>query len=112
MRDDRVARWLEDLADGKGAPQPSRAAIQRWLDARGREALLCAVNLHGWFAIANDEALACRCGQEPYLDGEPCPVCFAREMYELNAAALRPRGRKRSCKKSVGRKPKVGSAES
>lgn len=28
-------------------------------------------------AIAKDEALPCRCGEEPYTDGEECPTCTA-----------------------------------
>lgn len=112
MSDDQVACWLEALADGQSAQQPSRAAIQRWLDARGKESLLGVVNLQGWRAIVEDPELACRCGEDPYLDGEPCPVCFAIEMYEMNAAALRPKGRKKPCRKSGGRNSRAGSAES
>jgi len=28
-------------------------------------------------AIARDPLYECRCGEEPYTDGEPCPKCFA-----------------------------------
>lgn len=33
-------------------------------------------------AIAHDDALECRCGHDPYTDGEPCPKCFAIRMYD------------------------------
>ncbi len=27
--------------------------------------------------VKNEKRLPCYCGQEPYNDGDPCPVCFA-----------------------------------
>ena len=27
-------------------------------------------------AVANDKLYECRCGDEPYTDGEMCPACF------------------------------------
>jgi hypothetical protein len=33
-------------------------------------------------AIAGDEHLECRCGSEPYTDGELCPRCFAVDLLQ------------------------------
>ncbi len=37
-------------------------------------------------AIADDQALSCRCGEPPYIDGEQCPRCTA--MYATDASGL------------------------
>lgn len=34
-------------------------------------------------AIGKDEALPCRCGTDPYTDGEECPKCTALSVLKI-----------------------------
>lgn len=38
-------------------------------------------------AIGRDDALVCRCGHEPYTDGEECPACTALAALEIKIDA-------------------------
>lgn len=38
--------------------------------------------------IGDDDTLECRCGHDPYTDGELCPRCYAWEMADMLAADL------------------------
>ena len=114
MKEDRVALWLESIAEDETLPpQPTRAAIRRWLDQRARERILAIAGMNGWYCIAADEDLACGCGSEPYTDGELCPKCWAVTMFEIHVNVLDPSKKKRKvvlepCRKS---EPKVKAAD-
>lgn len=113
MKDDCVALWLEAIAHDEPMPeQPSRQAIGRWLDARAAEQLLAITGMAGWLAIAADEDLECRCGTESYTDCEPCPRCWAVEMFEMHRQVLTPERKSPLCKKSEPRSEAADSVES
>jgi hypothetical protein len=42
-------------------------------------------------AIGRDPALPCRCGEDPYTDGDPCPKCFAAWQAEQHRASRNSR---------------------
>ena len=52
---------------------------------------LYLANLAAWRAIAEDEALPCKCGEPPYTDGNLCPKCWAAFwVKKLEAMISRP----------------------
>ena len=83
MSDDKTQAAIEYVRQD-GWPEPPAEVMYR-LAAHGRRLAneverlraLESLNRMAWRAIANDPALKCRCGVEPYTDGEPCPKCWA-----------------------------------
>ena len=102
MKEDDVALWLESIAEDEPLPpQPGRKAIRTWLERRAKEQILAAASMAGWYCLAADDDLTCRCGEEPYTDGEPCPACWALEMFEMHCDVLKPSMKgKLPCRKS------------